>query len=692
MQEFFLNNLKATIDFEKGCVTSLIIEKNECLVSHLPLFKIRIRDKKGNPTVFDTFDAANAKKVENGAVYSDFKKAKDISILVKATVCNDELQWKISVDNSDKSILVEWVDFPLIELPKLIDNNECNNGGKILIPYNEGAIITDADCREEGVLCYQEPEYPSIGCYYIFPNMISSQMIAYLWDSIGLYVGAHDTKRGIKGIDFCKTKNGIAIQIRLFCGVNYGESYTSDFPVVWKAIDGNWESAAETYRNWFEENLPSKVTKIKSNHALPEWYEDSPLIVSYPVRGRYDTDEMSTNKLFPYSNALPLIEEIQKETNSRILVLLMHWEGTAPWAPPYVWPPLGGEDMLNEFIDKLHNANNLLGVYCSGFGYTTKSNLLKDYNREKDFEEKELIRGMCAAPDGEIYISKICNAQRNGYDICPVSEVGKALLAEAYEPLLKSNIDYAQVLDQNHGGGQYFCYSRDHGHPPAPGEWMTSNMQKLLSQWNNMADKTLLGCESAAAEPFIGNLLFSDNRFELNYKIGYPVPLYSYIYHEYLRNFMGNQVSCPFRMDEDSLCYRIAYSFAAGDCMTIVLTPDGDIMSHWGMKDFSHFPDKKQVFTLIKNLTAFYKDTAKKYLYSGRMITSQKVKCSSVTFGRRDSERNVILPKIYSTAWEADDGTKAQILVNPGDNETTCCVENKEYTVPPLNAILINII
>ena len=47
----------------------------------------------------------------------------------------------------------------------------------------------------------------------------------------------------------------------------------------------------------------------------------------------------------------------------------------------------------------------------------------------------------------------------------------------------------------------YPCYSRDHGHPPVPGAWMTENMQNLLGEWNRKAGKILFGCESAAAEP-----------------------------------------------------------------------------------------------------------------------------------------------------------------------------------------------
>jgi hypothetical protein len=332
----------------------------------------------------------------------------------------------------------------------------------------------------------------------------------------------------------------------------------------------------------------------------------------------------------------------------------------------------------------------MLGVYCSGFGYTIQSNLIDSYNCQKDYEERGLDKAMCTSPYGKVEISNICTAQRSGYDICPASEKGRELLKEAYKPLFESGIDYAQILDQNHGGGQYFCYGKDHGHPPVPGAWMTENMQSVLSEWNNLAPNMLFGCESAAAEPFIHNLRFSDNRFELNYSLGKPVPLYAYIYHEYLRNFMGNQVSCPLESSAQTLCYRLGYSFTIGDSMTLVFTPDGDIMSNWGTRDFDHAPDKNVVYPFIKNLNRLYKEKAKDYLLGGKMIKGKDVKCGNIVFKSTYPDRDLPLPEIISYAWEYE-GKQIQILTNPTENDAVCTLDGKKYTVPALDAIMIEI-
>ncbi len=681
------SNGMISVDTARGSVVSMTVGTKTLLMTESPLFRFCVRCPDAHAEVFSSVSGTlcDAKIHETALTLSYRFGASGMTVTLSMITADGALNVYVTARNTGEN-MIEWIEVMPLILPSLRGEGGALNG-EMLYPYNEGAIVDSVQMRQASGLGSIEPEYPSRGSYLIFPNMICSQMMAYLYDGddgrAALYLGAHDASRGVKGIDFNSAKDGVEMIFRCFCGVDYGADYEAGFPFVIKPVSGDWEAAAEVYRTWFEENLPKRLAKIADNKTLPDWYEDNPFVISYPVRGIHDMDiPMNPNGLYPYTNGLPLIDEIAEKTDARLLVLLMHWEGTAPWAPPYVWPPYGDPDNFDEYLEALHARGHMLGVYCSGFGYTINSNLV-DYNCAEAYEKNGLEAGMCAAPNGEISISRICIGQRSGYDICPASELGKSILADAYLPLLTSKVDYAQILDQNHGGGQYFCYSKEHGHAPAPGPWMTENMQNLLGEWNDTAGRILLGCESAAAEPFIGNLLFSDNRFPLCYLIGRPVPLYAYFYHEYVRNFMGNQICCPFPTTMDTLCYRLGYSFSIGDCMTVVLCPDGALMHSWGTRDFVHTPDKEKALAFVARMMKFYREEAKPFLYNGRMIEGLPVECGLAPFGHN-------LPEILSSAWEAD-GKRVQILINAFDEDITCKVGGKEVTVPAGNVICIDL-
>ena len=141
--------------------------------------------------------------------------------------------------------------------------------------------------------------------------------------------------------------------------------------------------------------------------------------------------------------------------------------------------------------------------------------------------------------------------------------------------------------------------------------------------------------------------------------------------------------------DQDTLGYRIGYSFAAGDLMTLVLTPDGRLMTNWGNHDFSRLPDKEKVLDLVANLCRFYREGAGKYLHNGRMIPGKPVACEQKAFFMEWYGRNCAIPSVYTTAWEAEDGTRAQIFVNPGDTDETVTVDGKEITVPARDAVMV---
>ena len=679
MNQYMLGNGEVVVDFEGGKIQSLICNRTELVAQHEPLFTVCMRDEVGNETRLRATDAASCRLTEDGAVYEGFSR--DIAVCVRIAKEDSGITWGISVENRTAD-LVEWVDFPSLCLRPLVKNGGI---GTILYPYNEGALVDDAARRETAWFHSEEPSYPSQGWYPAFPYMLCSQFMCYLIDGYGLYLGTHDPARAVKSFDFKPQGEGVLMRQRLYSGRNYGEDFATDYPISWRIFEGDWQDGAEIYRSFVEANLPRGAKKITENENLPSWYEDAPLVVAYPVRGVHDMDDMKPNRLYPYENALPHLEEIAQRTDSRLMALLMHWEGTAPWAPPYVMPPYGGMEAFAAFRDKLHKMGHLMGVYCSGFGYTLQSNLIDECRNDPTVEEAK--RAMCTGYDGEVAISKICTAQRKGYDICPASEDGRKILMDAYVPLFESGIDYAQILDQNHGGSQYFCHSRVHGHPAAPGAWMTENMQELLGEWNARAGKMLFGCESAAAEPYIGNLLFSDNRYELNFRIGKPVPLYAYLYHEYVRNFMGNQVCCPLLPAVDSLPMRLAYSFVAGDSMTLVMGQDGEFLSAWGDRDFSRLPNRDNALTLIRNLTALYHGEAGKYLHAGRMCKASAVGCAHRDYPSDDG-CSLSIPCVLTSAWEMD-GKKVRIVVNHTTEVQSCEIDGETVTLPPLDGILL---
>ncbi|MBQ8428924.1 MAG: hypothetical protein IJX30_02385 [Clostridia bacterium] len=577
-------------------------------------------------------------------------------IVITAVVAydTDSFRFRIQVKNNTKD-LIEWVEYPGISFEDDLDGSKKSN---ILWMFNEGALVSY--CKDK-MWPYEEPEYPSWGTLGIFPNMVQSQFMAYLYGNGGLYVGCHDKNHGVKQIDFYHKDERIKLQLRFYSGAYYGQDFSMNFDVVFRFFNGEWQDACEIYRAWYES--VTTVKKLEENLDLPVWYQESPLVVALPIRGAHDTAEMAPSRYYPYDNLLKEVERISAKTNSKLLVLLMQWEGTAPWAPPYVWPPYGGEDAFKEFADKLHTMGHYLGLYCSGFAWTQQSKLIKEYNKEKEFEERNLQAEMCVSPEQTLAYSRICTPQRVGYDFCPTSKVLKEIIQSEVANMFAAGVDYIQLLDQNHGGNSYFCYSKSHGHPHAPGAWQVDAMNGILEDIHQ--DKRLFGCESAAAEPFIKNLLFSDNRWTYAEMVGDAVPAYAYIYHSRVNNFMGNQSCCPFQYTEGDYRYRITYSFLAGDMLTVVLDNDGDVMHYWGAarKNVGK-PDQESVFLLLNECNA-WRNAAKEYLLYGDMVKPKQYDCDEFcefTIVRRQAFPKKV-PKVMANAFVYK-GKRADVFVN----------------------------
>lgn len=651
------NGAEFSVDVENAVVNSVLFGSKQLVQGKTSLFAVKLRNRDGKSVVFDATDCAFVGFDGKTALYANEKV--EVALHFGLSEQGDALVLRADVKNKT-DWLVEWVELMSVDVfGKLRD--EQDGRGAIVYPFNEGGLVTNMAYRESMPYKYDEPKYPSKSGYSVFPNMICSQFLAYVDEKIGLYLGMHDKERTTKHVDFRYDGKNIKLQMRVFCNADYGESYAMPFDCMMTVFCGDWQAACEIYRNWFENNLPNGLQKISQNKSLPDWYHRSPITLIYPVRGERDTGDMSPNGLYPYSNVLPLVKQLSETTDSIVMTLLMHWEGTAPWAPPYVWPPFGGAEVFDEFLQAMHRENMLVGLYMSGMGYTLHSNVVPNYDRLKQFVADGIADIVCTDSDGTAK-GIICPNQRSGYDMCPACEKTKRIMSEEIGKLCDAGVDYVQALDQNHGGNSYFCYSDKHGHVPAPGKWQWQETSKMLKMARR--DNSVFGCESAAAEPLIADLPFSDNRFQLNLYLGTPIPVYSYIYHEYVNNFMGNQVCAMLNKTENNYPYRLAYSFAAGDMLSVVVDGNGQVQHSWcdWIKPADKCVDKDVAFGFLATLNGWRNGVAKDFLHLGRMVQPLEVCCGTEKFVLDDG--SIYTPSSVHTAAYSFGGKTVQFVVN----------------------------
>jgi hypothetical protein len=240
-------------------------------------------------------------------------------------------------------------------------------------------------------------------------------------------------------------------------------------------------------------------------------------------------------------------------------------------------------------------------------------------------------------------------------------------------------------------------------------------MVNLLNHAQDAAKEMVLGCENAAAEPYMNVCMLNDLRSHLAWgAAGYPVPLYPYLFHEYVAGFTGNGVCLHCWIDYQKtpffLQWTLGWNFVNGNLLAVVLKEGGNIHWSWGYLWSNPAPEQQNLKTLIGNLCQWQQGEAKDILSCGKMVKTPKVICTKQQVFTTDN-RIVELSSVECAAYEI--GNKQEILlVNYNPNIESVEVqftnteegvilypkENKPFAsskvsinVPPLNAVLIKL-
>jgi hypothetical protein len=669
------------------------------------LFTLRFRNATGVPVLVPSGGAASVSREttsdDEGTLHTltfaaipvsrYFPQTVDATVTVRCRAGDANTYWRIAVD-FESSALLEYLEY--VEFPGLVLNDDLVGVGgasELFWPLNEGCLVEDAGQRAEHGFGYRPMEYPSGGWNGLYPGPLQMQFMAMTNPAGSLYVAAHDPAGHMKEIEWEPVEGGIRIIYKVFTGAATGP-WSMPYDMVIGAFDGDWQDAAEIYRSWSDTNLVQSATRLEEREDLPEWIGDSPVVVTYGATGPgHHAGPTEPNELFPFANVIPHLDRYAEAFGTKMLNVLMQWEGTAPWSPPYVWPPLGGEEAFRDYAKGLHERGHICGLYCSGTAWTQFSSTGPgNYDRRDDFVREGLAKEMTKGPQGEM-VATVCNGDslRHGYDFCPASARGAEILAEEARKMQEAGVDYIQLFDQNLGAAPYFCYSPDHDHPRAPGAWETDAMRELIDRIQSTLDagdtQVLLGCEAAAAETFVDRLPLNDLRYPMTFPFGRPVPAYAHVYHEYVNNFQGNQVSTAEWIDTDSSPHHVllltAYSFAAGDLMTIILKDGGKIHWSWCCRWEEEPPEQEPIIALIRNLTAWRKGAGRDYLHFGRMEKPLALNgVGEYAFKRKKGSR-LSYPSVLTTRWSLPERPDAQFLVNYLPEEQTVTVATEPGTV-----------
>ncbi len=670
-----------------------------------PLFQLRLRTHSGEAVDLSAFDFLSVicTRDDHGLhfAYGDHPSMPlEATAHIRVDPQQDRLLFTMDIHNRT-DCYVEYLDYPEVTVP----NEFVGDGGSGILfwPGMEGCEVTHPAQRESELsqgYCYKPLSYPSKGWEGFYPGPAQMQFMAYCTKEAGFYFAAHDPDHHPKAIEYHKTEFGVRLEYRTMLAMDRHSSYTDGFCFVLKDGIRDWMDAAELYRSFATANYRHLPPKFAQRRDVPGWLTESPMILIYPVRGEKDTGQMNPNCFFPYENILPVVESYAEALGTRIMVLLMHWEGTAPWAPPYIWPPYGGEAMFRSFVNKVHRQGHLVGLYASGIGWTDESVLWPEYRMDQFRLDHGLNDVMCAAPDQSLPHSLICNGPiRWGYDMCPAHPFVTDCVVDQIGKVIDSGVDYLQYFDQNLGGMSEQCFSNRHGHLPVHGKWAVDAMNGLYAAVGELIRRKnsniVIGCEAAAAESYSHMLTFSDLRYNINIHYARPVPAYAYVYHEYLFNFMGNENSFNYAVPNEknpfSLHFRMAYSFAAGDVLTGVLNGKGQLFWDWGTVWDVPAPEQTSLLQLVRRLIDLRRGALKEYLTAGRMIRPLEYTCGSFLLVRRDDSQ-VEYPDVLTSAWQTCDGDPIQLFVNftPGDKTVYIPALQKALTVPQFDAVVLH--
>ena len=678
------------------------------------IWTLRVRDKQGNiidvlPQKSGNFSYSET-PIQNGKSLSlSWTKVfvpnsgqsnfADVNVTVRLDDNSNLASWNISVNAQGLKDYVLWnVAFPIIAVAPL-RGDPGNDYLWYPTAFYSGGLLDNPVAK--------------LGSGHSFPairNPGPSGLVQFaaLYDyskfnsKEGIYFATQDSKgftknqRFFAGDGLLFDKQSIVFGIEQFPEdmLTPGKDYQSPYATVIGPLRGDWYDAAKLYRSWALRQPWSRLGPLYSRQDIsPLIKEGKFVVVNY-------ADERPIN---PKSSEL--INEYKKEFKLDSLINFWNnWHNNNfDCDLPNHFP---ARPNFQEQVGKMHNMNIKVMPYVSGLLWQyTPDDPLSSWVKEG--AEKYAIKD----ENGKVFAWTLfgCSPNTQGAQMDPTTSFWQNKITDIIKRLINEYKVDGVYLDQvtaatsmldfdpgrnRRGGGSFFTegitnllrVSRETGRQYNPDFFITSEEQE--ENYIPEVD-AVLGLIHAYWSP-------KEKDFSI-----IPPPAIDTVYHDYLRpmgglmstgGFVFGTVEFPSTLVLGS---ELGLNFIRGNLLGIMEGKDNMILHKLQSSE-----DGRSILNYFRALIETYSTYAKKYLVYGELLrplydyedisASQLIKIKTRFGGGR--EDNYYVPKVLSSAWKANDGTRGLVFTNYNKESqaVTLNFRYSDYGIQPGTKLFVN--
>lgn len=605
-------------------------------------------------------------------------------------------EWTIRVNNAT-GLAVREIEYPVMHVVYQLGDSAHDD--RILVPKHDGHLVGNPDLAPwegDGIL-RDNMRYLYPGEGRSVPSGMSAQLIAYYDHDGGLYLATHDDRGRPKRLGpTVVRKDGRTCYdfspAHLFPEIP-GESVETEYRTVIGFFAGDWQSAADIYKQWAVK-APWCVRTISERDDIPDWVKKGAFFFNFRLRHQTD-GERFLERVPEY------LANWRRTLNIPLVAMMCGWEKVGEWTGPDYFPPFGGDDRFRNMCDDMKR----IGIRPFPFGLSglklairkkiprsvSQPELAVDYDARRKYENEYRVHA-ATNQDGEV----ILESRLNSWDglhayACPATEQARKQLYGASMTLVRDYGAQVSQADQLFNGATTECYDVSHGHPPGRGVWQVDAIRGIyrdIRQDGKQADADFVLSQEWQSELFLQNLDIYHCRNYDQPRGLMGVPLFAYLYHEYLPSYGGDWNS--FLSDNTNGVYAHAANFVNGNM------PAGCPQSMFEMtRNVEPEEADDLILSMAVNTSSLFARFPE-FLIMGKMLNTpplqvegENIRFVGVVFGFAKGELTV--PSVLHRAWQAPDGRVAYAMANVTRQPRTFFLNVQPYTVTGIVDLVLHV-